>query len=284
VHLINANSGIMTADEDLAVDSIGKLDELLFEIPPFRPDPLPVDWRDILSTWLKGQPIADHANDDPEVLRFIEDALIYRLPWGMEAIRVRAEANDDKVTDGINFWDFTDYETGLAAPAVETGTLNRSAALLMQAGFSSRTGAVKAVADTQATFDSSKGLRIWLASDAVRELSENEDWPTHGSHRLWREFMEGHDTPEDEVWSIQDGMLPVAWDDDASITAGDTVQLHFEMPYEPPIALSPGFEPLGRGKMFLENKPKGIFRAVVAPNKAGVTFEYLGPNDLDWLF
>ncbi|MEJ1386236.1 MAG: DEAD/DEAH box helicase [Candidatus Sedimenticola sp. (ex Thyasira tokunagai)] len=283
-HLINANSRILSTNEEQAVDSITKLAELLFEIPPFRPNPFPNDWRNILTAWLKGQAIADHANDDPDALRFIEDGLIYRLPWGMEAIRVRADANSDNVTNGIDTWDFTDFETGLAAPAVETGTLNRSAAILMQAGFSSRTGAIKAVTDTQATFDSSKRLRLWLASDAVRELSESEDWPTVESHRLWQEFIGSHDTPDDELWSIQDGMVPVWWDDGISIKAGDTVQLHFKVPYKPPVVISAGFKPLGRASMFVESMPKGIFRAVVAQDGAGIAYKYIGPKDLDWLF
>ncbi|MEW8086490.1 MAG: DEAD/DEAH box helicase [Candidatus Thiodiazotropha endolucinida] len=283
-HLINANSGVLNANEEQALDSITKLADLLFEIPPFRPDPLPEDWREILTTWLKGQPIADHANDDPDALRFIEDGLIYRLPWGMEAIRVRADANGDKVTDGTNTWDFTDFETSVAAPAVETGTLNRSAAILMQAGFSSRTGSIKAISETQATFDSSKGLRVWLASEHVREKNENEDWPTVESHRLWQEFIGSHDTPDDQLWSIQNGVVPVLWGDGISVNAGDMVQLHFEVPYEPPIVLSPGFEPLGRANMLLESMPKGIFRAEVTLDEAGIIYEYIGPKDLDWLF
>ena len=41
-----------------------------------------------------------------------------------------------------------DHELGLAVPAVETGTMNRSASILIQAGFNSRLAAIKAVTDT----------------------------------------------------------------------------------------------------------------------------------------
>ena len=57
------------------------------------------------------------------------------------------------------------YETGLVVPAVENGTLNRSAAMLMQAGFNSRQAAIKAVNDCAATFTTSFALNQWLKSD-----------------------------------------------------------------------------------------------------------------------
>jgi hypothetical protein len=44
------------------------------------------------------------------------------------------------------------FELGLAASAVETGTIRRPASLLIEAGFSSRLAAIKAVNDTAATF------------------------------------------------------------------------------------------------------------------------------------
>ena len=284
-HLINANSAILSGDDALAVQSIKELAALIFEIPlfhPVHPDPFPADWSGILETWLAGKPIADLADNDPGTLRFVEDALVYRLPWGMEAIRVRAEANNDKVINGTDIWDFTDFETSLAAPAVETGTLNRSAAILIQAGFSSRLGAIKAVADTQATFESSKGLRKWLATEMVRELTENEDWPTSGSHRLWLEFIEGYQAPEDEIWTIQHGTLPVTWDNNKMVETGTNVQLYFEEPNKPPMVLSSQFILLGRANMLLKNRPKGLFRALVAEDRTSLTFKYLGPNDLDW--
>lgn len=283
-HLINANNGILTGDDRLAVQSISDLAALIFAIPPFRPEPFPVDWSQILETWVTGKPIADLADNDPDTLRFVEDALVYRLPWGMEAIRVRAEANNDKVTNGTDVWDFTDFETGLAAPAVETGTLSRSAAILIQAGFSSRLGAIKAVADTQATFDSSKQLRKWLASEAVRELTGNENWPTSGSHQLWLEFFQGNQAPEDENWSIQHGELSVAWDEVEAAVPGASIQVHFEEPYKPPMVLSSGFVPMGQANTLLEHVPRGLFRAWVTPDRVGVTYEYLGPKDLEWLF
>lgn len=130
--LVEANGAILVDDNRRAIQAITALAEKLFAIPPFIPDPLPENWRQVLSSWLAGSPIAGLGGDDMnEVLRFVENGLIYRLPWGMESIRVRAQANQDDI-GGVTI---DCFEVGLAVPAVETGTLNRSAAILIQAGF-----------------------------------------------------------------------------------------------------------------------------------------------------
>jgi hypothetical protein len=111
-------------------------------------------------------------------LQFVEGGLVYRLPWAMEAIRVRAIANADPIGDlGLHL---DDFELGLAVPAVETGTLNRSASILIQAGFNSRLAAIKVVTDTGAAFSSGFELQLWLASDVVAGWSAIPDWPTAG--------------------------------------------------------------------------------------------------------
>ena len=52
-----------------------------------------------------------------------------------------------------------DYEPGLAVPAGETGTIGRSASILIQSGFNSRLAAIKAVNDSGAVFTTRRELR-----------------------------------------------------------------------------------------------------------------------------
>ena len=52
-----------------------------------------------------------------------------------------------------------DFESTPAVSAVETGTLNLSASVLIQAGFASRLAAIKAVNDTAANFSNSTELQ-----------------------------------------------------------------------------------------------------------------------------
>jgi hypothetical protein len=173
--LVVANGAIADGEDKRAIEAITALAEKIFTISPFIPDPLPQNWRAVLSIWLSGRPIADLGETYiSELLRFVENGLIYRLPWGIEAIRVRAQANQDTFEDTP----IDALELGLAVPSVETGTLNRSAAILMQAGFSSRLAAIKAVTETAAEFTTAGELAAWLRSDLILELSERDDWPT----------------------------------------------------------------------------------------------------------
>ena len=44
--------------------------------------------------WLLGQPLSSiAAGQEADTLQFVEGGLVYRLPWAMEAIRVRGIAN-----------------------------------------------------------------------------------------------------------------------------------------------------------------------------------------------
>ena len=132
--------------------------EIVFGIPPFQPDEMLDNWEEIVRAWVKGESMSDLAGaKDAEALEFIEGALVYRLVWAMEAVRVR-----ESTVEG-------DQEhhphAGRAAVAFETGTSNYSAALLVQAGLASRMAAIRAVTDCGAAFRDFKGLREWSASE-----------------------------------------------------------------------------------------------------------------------
>ena len=96
--LVHANAALNASDSEGAINAIIGIAERVFSFNPFTPDPFPDNWRDILRCWLLGQPLgAIVAGHEAGVLQFIEGGLIYRLPWAMEALRVRAAANGDVV-------------------------------------------------------------------------------------------------------------------------------------------------------------------------------------------
>ena len=161
---------------------------------------MPDNWRDLLRFWLLGEPLAALASgQESETLHFIEGGLVYRLPWAMEAVRVRATANGDVV--GENDLVLDEYELGLSVPAVETGTMNRSASILIQAGFNSRLAAIKAVTDTGATFTTERELRAWLDSDAVAAWSAQPDWPTAETKTMWTSLVQSFVLHDNRTWS-----------------------------------------------------------------------------------
>jgi superfamily II DNA/RNA helicase len=275
--LIQANGAILQRDSNLAVTALTSLAELLFGISPFIPDPLPENWRNILKAWLLGQPLAEFAHNDPDVLRFIEAGLIYRLPWGMEALRVRAEASGDQVPPGLPF---DAFETGIAVPAVEVGTLNRSAAVLMQAGFTSRMAAIKAVAETGATFEGNQGLRDWMNSDNVVVQTQSGDWPTPETAELWKAFIASFVPPDRAVWNDWTWSPHVTWEQGKTPLATSPVRVVTSPDGAFDWVVSPDHEMLGRLTDRLHVDRKGLVKATVAPDLSHLNLTYIGPNDL----
>lgn len=272
--LVQANAGILGYDSEAAITAITSIAERVFAFYPFAPDPMPANWRDILRAWLLGQPLAAiAAGQESDTLQFIEGGLVYRLPWAMEAIRVRAVANGDTVGD----FQLDDYELGQAVAAVETGTLNRSASILIQAGFNSRLAAIKAVTDTGATFLTSLGLRQWLNSQAVAAWSAQPDWPTPETKAIWTEFAESFTPREERTWSDRRYWANVDWFG-VPPPSSTPVQIH-EWAGQPHVLSADGAA-LGTLQAALNPSRAGLVGAQVAQDVRKIDITYLGPDDL----
>lgn len=209
------------------------------------------------------------------MLRFIEGGLVYRLPWAMEAIRVRAVANGDEVGElGLQL---DDYELGQAVLSVETGTLNRSASILIQAGFNSRLAAIKAVTDTGATFHNGRELRQWLNSEIVAGLSVQADWPTTETKTIWTDFVQSFSPTENRTWEERRYWANVAWFG-VPPPPGTPVQIYHGVGQ--PRVLAADGKPLGSIPAALNPARSGLLRAQVAQDVTRIDLTYLGPADL----
>lgn len=280
--LIAANSAILENDSEQAVEAITGLAEIVFNIIPFVPDPFPDNWRDVLRCWLMGQPLADVVAQNPSgVLRFVENGLVYKLPWGIEAIKVRAQANGDTIgDDGI--FTIDDFETGLAVPAIETGTVNRSVSILMQAGFTSRLAAIKAVHDTGANFENAADMKAWMDSEAVVELSQDPNWPTLASHEQWLDFATSYVPPERSIWSTQSATFEAEWLDPENAPATGTI-VKLVGRGEEILILSTTMEWIGRLAEPISMISRGVATASVSPDNQYLDVVYHGPDNLNLL-
>lgn len=273
--LIQANGSILNADAEAAIAAITAIAERVFVIYPFIPDPMPENWRDILRAWLLGEPLfAIAAGQESVTLQFVEGGLVYRLPWAMEAIRVRGVANGDTI-DGL--FSLDDYELGFAVVAVETGTLNRSAAILIQAGFNSRLGAIRAVTDIGATFQTAQELRHWLGSEELAEWSARPDWPTPETRAMWMEFAQSFTPRANRVWADRRYWAAVTWLG-VPPPPGTPVQLHYWAGQ--PLVLAADGVPLGRLQAAPASGRTGLIRAQVSQDAGRIDIVYLGPDDL----
>ena len=268
-----------TQDGQAAILAITQFAELVFGIIPFVPDTLPDNWRDILRAWLLGQPLAGLAGGDPSnMMQFVEGGLVYRLPWAMEAIRVRGVANADTIAPfGLAL---DDFELGLAVPAVETGAMNRSASLLIQAGFSSRLAAIKAVGDTAATFVTIAELQAWLDGEVVAAFSQMPNWPTAATAGLWNAFRTGFVPAEKRIWIERRYWAWVQWRPGVLTAAGSPLRLRASGGQR--LVLAPDGTVLGDLQAVLNPDRRGLLRAVVSTEANKVDIFYHGPDDL-WL-
>lgn len=276
--LVQANAALLVNDAEAAIAAITSLAERVLAFYPFIPDPMPDNWRDILRCWLLGQPLAGIAvGHESETLQFIEGGLVYRLPWAMEAVRVRAAANGDVI--GPFGLALEDHELRLAVPAVETGTMNRSASILIQAGFNSRLAAIKAVTDTAAAFTTGQELRLWLNSDAVAAWSALPDWPTAATKAMWMEFAQSFTPRDNRTWADRRHWVGVTWYG-VPLPPGAPVRLYHWKGQ--PIILSADGLPVGALQTALNPNRRGLVRAITSQQIGRVDLSYLGPDDL-WL-
>ena len=275
VLLINANFYIASNDWQSAVTTITSLAELVFEISPFIPRNLPDDWKDILKAWLSGEALTEcNIIDIDDALKFIEDGLIYRLPWGLEAIRVRAQANEDIIADENTI---DDYELGLVVPAIENGTMNRSAALLMQAGFSSRKAAIYAINSTKATFTNGREFKAWLKSDKVEALTKTMVWPTQETSSLWIAFRKEYQPKSHKIWGNHDIQLSAIWSGDFSPSSGSIVKISNNDHGATKILSSDG-EQIGTMCFRYNLIEAGVYYTRVAEDAVNLDVTYWGPG------
>jgi hypothetical protein len=273
--LVRANAALLTSDPEAAITAITGIAERVFGFYPFTPDPIPANWRAILRCWLLGEPLATvAAGQESDTLQFVEGGLVYRLPWAMEAIRVRGIANGDVIGD----FGLDDFELGLAVPAVETGTVNRSASILIQAGFSSRLAAIQAITDTGASFSTSSELQQWLVSEDVVFWTALPDWPTVETRGMWLTFVQGFTPRESSTWADRRFSSGVTWNSGAMPVPGMPLRL-FHLGGKPAVLSADGL-PMGTLNSSLNPNRLGLLRASVMAEPGKVLLTYLGPDDL----
>ncbi len=202
--LTQAEACISSGDEEGVGEAVVAFAELVFRTAPFRaPKELPAKWREALVAWLAGEPSADViALCKEEGVDLIQEALAYRLPWAMEAVRVHAAAVHHASADTI---------TGRAALAVEAGSSNITMTTLLRAGLSSREAASAAVRSTGASFADKGGMREWLNSEVVRKSSTANDWPTPRSRQAWLQFYQGERRADRNGWERKIQSVRVKW-------------------------------------------------------------------------
>lgn len=264
-----AEVALANGDAEGAMGELEKLAIQVFKISTFAQTIDVKDWRAVLRHWLAGQPLSSVDEKQIQVAQFIESDIIYRLVWGIEAARVYEQAQGNPYADLID---------GSATAALEAGTLNRAAAVLLRSGFDHRSAAIKAATDTGAAFHDAAGMRVWVQSLDPAVIADSE-WPTSASRGAWVEFTRRLGQRRQRRWGLHTLFInEVEWDDEVP-EAGTWLRITYDGPGRAGI-WSPGFDRLGTIQIALNEHREGVLHAVCVLN-GGLELRYRGPND--WL-
>lgn len=272
LHLLHANIAIESGEFEIALQSIVSFAEIAFSITPFTPNKLLDDWRAILRNWLSGGSLHG-ASDD--TIQFIEQAFVFNLPWAMEAVRVRAEVYADPFSETLSL---SDYTRAYPVAALETGTLSIPAAILIQAGFGSRRGAITAVSDVETEFNSVEGLKGWLTSLDVVARTQDPLWPTPESHELWLEFVNPTKNIVIRPWTEKSYQVNVDW---IGAPPPPGTALSFGMQAGNPRAVfTASHVEVGQLRWTPNSSALGLIIATSTGSPDKLKFEYVGPDDI----
>ncbi len=269
VHAAQLTALLMQSDNEFASGKIEaaiahtlEFADIAFNIPPFKVG-LPEHWRILAEEWIKGKNLSDFAGDvEREIVDFLEGALVYRLVWALESIRVRAIALGEQTEEAFN---------GRTSLAVETGTPSQSAALLIHAGFGSRVAAIKAIDDTGGAFINLRGMKRWIGSEEVTSAASGGRWPTPETASLWQKFCAVFEVEAKTEWRAIPLHIEVNWNTPPSpgsrvlISDGRNIK-------------SPDRTPLGTLNEPVLFSDLGVFDMRVSPDGNAVEGQWIGPT------
>lgn len=252
-----------------AADGLVQIASVIFALDTFAPEVTVDDWSKVLRQWVQGLSLADLSGDRVAIAQFIESDLIYRLVWGMEAARVFEVAQGNMLAETLS---------GAAATAVETGTFNKSASVLIRAGFDHRLAALQAVVSTGAEFDSAVEMRRWIRGlDA--SVAYDESWPTPESRLAWDTFVSQAGRRRHRRWRRDAyDVRNVTWFGEQP-AAGTWLRVT-DLGASKVQIWSTGFDLLGEASLELNPNRSGILRARCLAGGSGIRLIYRGPRDL----
>jgi len=267
--MFKAEQAIAEQDAASAINAVVEFAEIALTIRPFVPKVLPDLWQDVLKDWMLGKPMAEIVATDPEgLVEFIDDAIVYRLVWALEAVRVRSVAHEDVYAD---LW------TGTLGGILEAGTTNACAVILIHAGLGSRVAALAALDDFPADFKDLAGMNVWLTSEEVGDASKSDKWPTPETAELWRTFLDSTCGDSTRPWSVQSKRRGVTWRPDFEPIADQLVRIR-NRPSRTEVC-TPDFKTIGVLK-FPVAQLRGVLFGRIAPGLNEIDLTYHGSNVL----
>jgi hypothetical protein len=266
--LRNLNRAMKTGDSDALAENAIKFVEQTMVDPFFCMSRLPMDWKDALAKWLKGVAFADilsghKAREQQRIQAFIQEGIIFKILWAAEAVRVQAAAEDKEQVKDIEDGAFLAFSYGV--PSIQ-------AALLCQAGFPSRVGALWVTRELDADFVDDYGLMAWLNANS-HFLSSSDFWDDEDHFLLWDEFTKPTATSYPTRWKREKMFVGADWIGEPP-EKGTRVRLFH---HRNQIAQICSLDLTGLGFVNLRFDPRNAFVEGTVAEKGLLEINYFGP-------
>lgn len=200
LHLAACDEALATGDILRATEALQALAGVLLVVHPFSHKTLHPLWSEVLAGWISGEPTSTLVKHySSECLDTIQQAFVYRLVWGVEAIRVQAASMGVPGADRVS---------GSAALALTYGLPSRQACLLAQAGLVSRSMALSVLERFPGNFTTHSELASWLEIVGADATSIWQDRP---SREAWQDLVASVTAAANSRWSETRKTERVTW-------------------------------------------------------------------------
>jgi len=263
--VLAAERFLAISDGASAANAIKQLVEAVFAISSFAPRRMPESWYVLTTTWLSGDDLPPVLSEPDVEIDFIQDALVYRLVWAIEAIRVHGVAYGDKRADLVS---------GMLAQALTYGLPSLSACLLAQGGLSSRSLIRQLLRAFPAEFNDLEGVRHWVARNHV-EIDQLIT--SSGERLLWRDFMRRWSDQAGGEWETAIVEIRVRWDGIVP-AAGSAVRTVWDRAAGESLVYDDEMNRLGILDARSPDTDSGLTVATVTPDQTSIVVKSFGPR------
>jgi hypothetical protein len=201
--LRDAELAVYTGDAAAAANAVCALAEVLTQVHPFSGNGLPPRWRELVAAWLGAVPLGSVLGPDAsDEVQFVQDGIVYRLVWAVEAVRLHATAVGAVGPEELS---------GAIALVLTHGVPTVPAALLAEAGLGSRGMALDVTRSYGANFFDQAGLDAWLQATTDR-IARETFWKTADQRAQWDQFVARWASRTRATWVPTDESVAVSWD------------------------------------------------------------------------
>ncbi len=230
--LSEADAALLEGRTGDLITSLVEIAKTVFAIGPFAAENLIPDWEALLGHWISGTALSQCADSDG--VAFIQEDVVFRLVWGVEAVRLHLQSTDS----------LQDVSGEGLALCLTYGVPTLGASAFMQAGVRSRVFAQAVSARAGPSVTTQDDVRLWVFT-ITQGGSPAITWSTDAEESEWQNFLQRFGHRDYADWQVFQRSLPVAWSGEAP-QAGTRVRVIRDRDESVATVMTLMFEPIGQ--------------------------------------